>query len=219
MAVGIFSMVTAEQLPVGLLTPISEQLGTSAGRTGLLVTVPGIVAAIAAPVIPVAVGKLDRRVLLVSLMALMTLASLVSVLTPDFTVLLAARVLVALVVLLPALPAGEPVRPRQLARQLRHGAVVAGAVATFLLVTGHFAAYTFVSPVLQHLSSVHTGLTGVLLLGYGLAGIVGNFAAGTCAGRDVRRTVLGISLGLGAVLALFPLLGGSAIGGITLLLL
>ncbi|WP_393916123.1 MFS transporter [Halostreptopolyspora alba] len=288
--VGIFSMVTAEQLPVGLLTSVSDQLGVSAGRTGLMVTVPGVVAAIAAPTIPVAVGRLDRRVLLAALMLLMALANLVSALTPSFAVLLAARVLVgvtiggfwaiagglatrlvperhvpratalifsgvaaasvfgvplgtligdiagwrvafgalgalaalvlvALALLLPTLPAAEPVRPRQLARQLRHTTVLAGVVATFLLVTGHFAAYTFVSPVLQQLSGIPLGLISALLLGYGLAGILGNFVAGVASGRDVRRTVLTISLSLAAVLALFPVLGGTAAGGITMLML
>ncbi|RNL86228.1 MFS transporter [Halostreptopolyspora alba] len=283
-------MVTAEQLPVGLLTSVSDQLGVSAGRTGLMVTVPGVVAAIAAPTIPVAVGRLDRRVLLAALMLLMALANLVSALTPSFAVLLAARVLVgvtiggfwaiagglatrlvperhvpratalifsgvaaasvfgvplgtligdiagwrvafgalgalaalvlvALALLLPTLPAAEPVRPRQLARQLRHTTVLAGVVATFLLVTGHFAAYTFVSPVLQQLSGIPLGLISALLLGYGLAGILGNFVAGVASGRDVRRTVLTISLSLAAVLALFPVLGGTAAGGITMLML
>ncbi|MFD9632714.1 hypothetical protein [Streptomyces violascens] len=39
-AVGTFAMVTAEQLPMGLLTPIGGSLDVSEGPAGLLVTVP-----------------------------------------------------------------------------------------------------------------------------------------------------------------------------------
>ncbi|WP_028661998.1 MFS transporter [Saccharomonospora saliphila] len=289
-AVGIFAMVTAEQLPVGLLTSVGSELAVSAGTVGLTVTVPGVVAAIAAPVIPLAVGTLDRRVLLVALVALLALANLVSALASSFPVLLTARVLVgmtiggfwaiagsvatrlvpphqvarattvifsgvaaanvfgvpvgtvlgdlagwrtafavlgalsalvlvSLTLLLPRLPATEPVRGRQLLRQLRHRPVLAGVIATFLLVTGHFAAYTFVSPALQMISGIPGGAIGALLLAYGAAGIVGNFGAGIAAGRSVRRTVLAISLVLALVLVLFPVLGGTTSAGITLLVL
>jgi predicted MFS family arabinose efflux permease len=44
-----------------------------------------------------------------------------------------------------------------------------GILATFLIVTGHFAAYTFVSPVLQDLSGVSDNFVGPLLIVWGLA--------------------------------------------------
>ena len=47
-AVGTFAMVTTEFLPIGLLTAIAGDLGVSEGTAGLMVTVPGIVAAITA---------------------------------------------------------------------------------------------------------------------------------------------------------------------------
>lgn len=94
----------------------------------------------------------------------------------------------------------------------------AGVIATFLIVTGHFAAYTFVSPILQTISGIDVGLISTLLLAYGVAGIVGNFICGSAAGRDVYRTVLTISLALTASILLFPLLGASSIGGMVLLI-
>lgn len=42
-------MVTTEFLPIGLLTNIAPSLGVSTGTAGLMVTMPGIVAAVAAP--------------------------------------------------------------------------------------------------------------------------------------------------------------------------
>jgi predicted MFS family arabinose efflux permease len=106
-----------------------------------------------------------------------------------------------------------------LVAQLRNPAVAIGIVVTVLVVTGHFAAYTFVSPILQHLAGLPSALVGPLLLGYGAAGIVGNFVAGTVVARRLRRTVLGIALVLALVLALYPVIGTGRAGGIALLLL
>ncbi|MFI1331678.1 hypothetical protein ACH4U7_16350 [Streptomyces sp. NPDC020845] len=41
---GIFSLMTSELLPVGLLTPVGSALHVSEGTAGLMVTVPGLVA-------------------------------------------------------------------------------------------------------------------------------------------------------------------------------
>lgn len=289
-AVGTFLLVTAEQLPVGLLTPVGADLGVTDGVAGLMVTVPGIVAAVAAPSVPMLVGRLNRRVLLGALMALMTVANAVSALAPTYPVLLASRVLVgvaiggfwavagglamrlvpqrgvpratavifggvaaanvlgvpigtllgglagwraafwalgglaagvtvALFSLLPRLVADRPVRPGALLAQLRGPAVATGILVTLLVVTGHFAAYTFVSPVLQDRAGVPAAFVGPLLLGFGAAGIVGNFVAGAAVARRLHRTVLGIVLALALVLASYPLLGATAVGGTVLLLL
>src|ERR1700712_6104687 len=55
---------TTEFLPVGILRYISEDLGVSEGAAGLMVTAPGLLAAFAAPIVTVAVGKFDRRIVL-----------------------------------------------------------------------------------------------------------------------------------------------------------
>ncbi|MCP1327371.1 MFS transporter, partial [Halomonas sp. 707D4] len=91
---GIFLLVTAEQLPIGLLSQIAREMGVSEGAAGLMVTVPGVVAAFAAPLLPVAVGRMDRRVMLTALMVAMTVGSVLSALASSFVALLAARVLI-----------------------------------------------------------------------------------------------------------------------------
>lgn len=254
-----------------------------------MVTVPSIVAAVAAPVVPTLVGRLDRRLLLLGLMALMTLANVASALAPNFTVLVASRVLVGvaiggfwavagglavrlvsqthvprataiifggvsaanvfgvpigtviggltgwriafaslsalalvtlvgLLVVLPPLAASQAMSLRLLARQLRNPGVRVGILATFLLVTGHFAAYTFVSPALQRLSGIDARLVGPLLFGFGIAGMVGNFAAGAALGRRAHRTVQVITLALAVAMPLFLLLGRGTIGVVVLLI-
>ncbi|MFE5853042.1 hypothetical protein ACFQ61_07455 [Streptomyces sp. NPDC056500] len=50
-ALGTFLLVTAEQLPIHLLTSMGSALSVSEGTAGLMVTVPSIVAALAAPLL------------------------------------------------------------------------------------------------------------------------------------------------------------------------
>ncbi|MFB4266603.1 MFS transporter [Nonomuraea sp. GTA35] len=286
--VATFLVVTAEQLPIGLLTSVGSALSVSEGTAGLMVTLPSLVAAVAAPVVPVLVGRMDRRLLLIGLVALTALAGLASALAPTYPLLLAARAvvgvaiggfwavagglavrlvpaahvpratavifggvgaanvlgvpigavigelagwrvafgalggvglvaLVALLAVLPPLTAAQPVALRHLAEQLRNPGVRAGVVATFLVVIGHFAAYTYVSPVLQDLSGIGAQLVGPLLFAFGLAGIAGNFVAGAAVARRPHRTVLVIVAALALTVLLFPLVGTGPAGGIVLL--
>lgn len=98
LTVGIFTIVTTEILPIGLLNPIAADFGVPAGTAGWTMTVPGFVAAVAAPVVTVATGRLDRRLMLVVLMVLLAGAGFLAAAAPTFAVLLAARFLVGLVI-------------------------------------------------------------------------------------------------------------------------
>lgn len=97
-ALGIFTIVTTEILPIGMLTRLSDDFGVSDGRAGLLMTLPGVLAALCAPLVTVAVGRLDRRIVLVALMALLVGANLLTACAPAFWVVLIARALVGLVI-------------------------------------------------------------------------------------------------------------------------
>ncbi|MFJ8207914.1 MFS transporter [Streptomyces sp. NPDC096033] len=123
---------------------------------------------------------------------------------------LGALTLATLLLLLPALPPAAPVTFAELPALLRADAGVrTGVSVTFLVVTGQFAAYTFVRPILRDVSGVDAGLVSTLLLGYGLAGVAGNFLAGP---RDPRRTLLTVSAALTAVLTLIAVLPGAVAG-------
>ncbi|WP_423179432.1 MFS transporter [Stenotrophomonas sp. CASM110] len=95
-AVGLatFSVVTTEMLPVGLLTPIAEDLGASTGTAGLMISLPALMAAVFAPLAVIAAGGIDRRRILCALLGLLLVANLASALAPGIGWLLAARVLV-----------------------------------------------------------------------------------------------------------------------------
>ena len=48
-AVGTFAMVSTEFMPIGLLTDIARGLNVSDGTAGLMITMPGVLAAFAGP--------------------------------------------------------------------------------------------------------------------------------------------------------------------------
>lgn len=95
-AVATFVMVTSEFLPIGLLTAMSRDLAVSQGRIGLAVTVPGAIAAVAAPALTVLSGRLDRRLLMLGLTVLVIASNLAVALAPNLAVLLIGRVLLGL---------------------------------------------------------------------------------------------------------------------------
>ncbi|MGW0433365.1 MFS transporter [Micromonospora sp. NPDC003197] len=273
---GIFSLMTSELLPVGLLTPVGTDLDVSDGTAGLMVTVPGLVAAASAPLVTVATGRVDRRLVLIGLVGLVGLANLAAAFATSFTLVLATRFLIGisvggfwsiaggiamrlvperhvpratalifggvetasvlgvptgtfvgdlsgwrtafaavgllglvallcLVFLLPGLPPERTLTLADLPRVFRANAALrAGIAMTFLIITGHFIAYTFVRPIL-HGRGVEDSRTSLLLLVFGVAGICGNFIAGALAARHLRRTVIGIGLVMTVAMALLAL--------------
>ncbi|WP_308282428.1 MFS transporter [Streptomyces lichenis] len=141
-----------------------------------------------------------------------------------FTVTAVLGGLVALVLrrALPPLPAERAVRLGGAPRLLREPGPRTALLVVALLVTGHFAAYTYVRPVLEQTRGVGAGAIGALLLVYGVAGVAGNFAAGRAAARSPRVTLLVLSGLLALTVPLLPPLGaallvvwGLAYGGVS----
>jgi predicted MFS family arabinose efflux permease len=97
-ATGIFVIVTAEILPIGLLTSIGSTFGVSDGIAGLTMTLPGVLAAVSAPTVTVAVGRLDRRVLLCGLILLLAAANVAAATATSYPVMVASRALVGVVI-------------------------------------------------------------------------------------------------------------------------
>ncbi|WP_370948593.1 MFS transporter [Amycolatopsis sp. cg5] len=95
---GIFSIVTTEILPIGLLTPIGVTFGISPGTAGLMMTMPGLLAAVAAPAVTVATGRLDRRVMLCALLLVLAAADFLAAIAPAYWAMTVSRVLVGLVI-------------------------------------------------------------------------------------------------------------------------
>lgn len=120
---------------------------------------------------------------------------------------------------LPALPTAHSIKLNQFAQQLGNRAVQLGLVITFLLVAGHFMAYTFVHPLMQTVSGFKAEWIGLLLFIYGAAGITGNFLAGLVVARQTGLVIIVIAAGLTASIAGFALIGGNQMSGTIMLVL
>ena len=94
--IGAFALVTTEFLPVGLLPQMAAELRVTEGLAGLLVTVPGIVAAISALAVTVGVGRADRRHVLWALMGVMVISNLLVTFATSFWPILMGRSLLGI---------------------------------------------------------------------------------------------------------------------------
>ena len=289
-ALGTFTLVTNEFLPVGLLVDMHRELHVSEGVAGLTLTVPGCVAAIASPALTIGAGRMDRRRLLLIMTALFIGSDLLSASASTFAAMLAGRFLLGLgiggfwaigstlgprlvgdrdgaratatifsgvaiasvigvptgaligglagwrvaflasgalgvlalvtqSILLPPLGIDRPVTWRQLSSVARGRNARAGLVTTLLLVIGQFAAYAYVGPFLAHKTGASSSLISLLLLVYGAAGIISNFAIGAALKSHLRLTVIGLIVAVMVSAAAMPVLGLWTPGAFVVLLI
>ncbi|MET9882666.1 MFS transporter [Streptomyces sp. NPDC006430] len=280
LALGVFSFVTTETLPIGLLPSIAQGTSVSLGTAGFLVTGFAAVAAVTAGPLTALTGRVDRKWLLVALMVLYIAGNLMAAVVSSYPLLLTARLVVALahgvfwsiavsvavrlvperhavratsvvlggislasvagtplgtavgqsagwhaafvcvgllgilvlgasLLFMPALPARGSGNLTVLLRVLRHRALRVAVAVTALIMSGHFLAFTYVAPYLQEVAGVRPSLVSALLLVFGVAGLVGNFAAGAVVGRALRTSLIG-STGLLAVVLVVMYAGGGS---------
>ncbi|WP_218191729.1 MFS transporter [Pseudomonas sp. B28(2017)] len=96
--IGAFALVTTEFLPVGLLPQIARELAITEGQTGLMVTLPGLLAAVTAPLALLWARSIDRRKVLCALLALLAVSNLAVALSSNLWVLLLGRALLGIAV-------------------------------------------------------------------------------------------------------------------------
>jgi predicted MFS family arabinose efflux permease len=121
-AIGAFAFVTTEFLPVGLLPRVAADLDVSPGTAGLMVTVPGVIAALSAPGLMLVAGRMDRRRVFLLLTAMLLASNLISAFAPDFLVMLAGRALLGAALggfwTLATAASGRLVQPRDSAKAM-----------------------------------------------------------------------------------------------------
>jgi predicted MFS family arabinose efflux permease len=266
--VGAFALVTTEFLPVGLLPQIATELGVTEGQAGLMVTTPGVLAAISAPLTIAFAGRFDRRRVLISLLSLLVISNVIVALATNFYLLMFGRVLLgigvggfwtiggslgprlrlgnegaratsliysgvslgtvagvpagallgnlmgwrvafgfaaaisiavvaALIFLLPTIKAQQSAGLRHVPEVLRVRKVQVGLAACVLIFIGQFAAYTYITPFLIDVTRIPAATLSVFLLGYGIAGFLGNLFAGWAVGRNQALTLIGTALLIG----------------------
>jgi predicted MFS family arabinose efflux permease len=77
-----------------------------------------------------------------------------------------------------------------------------GLVVAALLFFAHFGAYTFITPFLMDDAGLASATVSALLLGFGVAGLIGNFATGAAVARALPVTLASVGLVLAGSVAL-----------------
>ncbi|MDT0343993.1 MFS transporter [Streptomyces litchfieldiae] len=95
---GIFAIVTTEILPIGLLTSIGSGFTVSDGMAGLMMTMPGFLAAVSAPLVTVAAARVDRRVVLCAFILLLAAANFLAAAASSYWLVLISRILVGITI-------------------------------------------------------------------------------------------------------------------------
>ncbi|MBU4611744.1 MFS transporter [Achromobacter sp. GG226] len=278
LAFGVFGLVTAEFLPVSLLTPMALELGVSNGLVGQAITATAVVAALAGPLLILGAGRLDRQKIVWVLMGMLILSSILSAYATSLAVLLVARALlgfalgsywsmmaalalrlvpsaqvpraislifmgvsvatvfaaplgaylgdlwgwratflaasaigaVALVLqvmTLPKLPPNAAPGLASLKITASRRSVLIGLGATLLVVSGHFAGFTFIRPFLELVPRMDVATVSLVLLAFGLGGFLGNVAGGAIAARSPAWAVASAAFLIGGVALVLSLIG------------
>lgn len=115
--------------------------------------------------------------------------------------------LIGQLVALPSLPPTANPNLRVLGELLTRPGVRMALLAVLLLISGHFAGFTYIRPLMENVAQLSVGAISAILLGYGIGGFFGNFVGGYIAGRSERHAIV-FGGTLIAVLAASLLLAG-----------
>lgn len=159
MMLGVFGLVTAEFLPISLLTPMAADLHITESLAGQAISTTAVLAFVASLLVSSVTRALDRRHVLMGLSGLLIVSNLLVAYAPGFLALLLGRMLLgaalggfwamSTAIVMRLMP--EPLIPRGLS----------------IMVSGVAAATIFAAPVGSYLGSV-IGWRQVFLLAAGL---------------------------------------------------
>lgn len=111
-----------------------------------------------------------------------------------------------IIALLPAVPTPQAIGLRRRLAPLGDGRVAMVLLTTLLVLTGPFTVYTYISLSYDRATGGSGTSLAILLLGFGVGALVGNFGAGSFVDRLGSRTVLSFVVAVAAVnFALMPL--------------
>lgn len=95
---GAFTIVTTEFLAIGMLSEVANGLHVSDGTAGLMITVPGLVAAVTAPMLIIFARRVDRKIFLLALIVDLVVSNVIASLAQNFATMLVARLLLGVAV-------------------------------------------------------------------------------------------------------------------------
>ncbi|MBB6633189.1 MFS transporter [Cohnella thailandensis] len=135
LAIASFVVGTVELVIAGIIDMIAQDLNVSVGTAGQLITVYSLVFAFGSPILITLTSKVERRKLLTAAMLVFFAGNLISILSPNFTVLLISRIILAascsIVVVLSIVMASSIVAPESRGRAI--GIIFMGISASLVL--------------------------------------------------------------------------------------
>jgi predicted MFS family arabinose efflux permease len=265
LALGVFSLVTAEFLPASLLTPIAADFRISEGAAGQTVSATAIFALLSSLFVTAVIRNLDRRTLMLGFTILLLISNLIAAFAFNFPMLLIGRVLlgaalggfwtmsaaltmrlvpeesvpralsiifssvsaatifaaplgiymghlygwravflmaaglsvvtlIAQAATLPRMPSLGSARLGTLVEVLRRHGVAVGMLCAMLVFTGHFAFFTYLRPFLEFTTGAGVAMISGVLLGFGVANLIGTMLSGFMLERSLRVTLASMPL-------------------------
>jgi DHA1 family purine ribonucleoside efflux pump-like MFS transporter len=91
---------------------------------------------------------------------------------------------------IPSLPPKDNPNLKILFQLLGRTHVRVALVAVILIISGHFAGFTYIRPLLEDVTQLSVSAISAVLLGYGIGGFFGNFAGGFIAERSERNAII-----------------------------
>jgi predicted MFS family arabinose efflux permease len=98
--------------------------------------------------------------------------------------------LAAQVLAIPKLPPKDNPNLRVLFQLLGRNNVRVALLAVLFVVSGHFAGFTYIRPLMEEVTHLSVSSISTVLLGYGIGGFFGNFAGGFIAERSERYAIV-----------------------------
>ncbi|MDQ7730701.1 MFS transporter [Halomonas sp. SpR8] len=98
--------------------------------------------------------------------------------------------LVAQLFAIPAMPPKDNPSSRTLFHLLKRTQVRVVLLAVVLMISGHFAGFTYIRPLLEEVAQLSVSAISAVLLGFGIGGFFGNFAGAFIAERSERNAIL-----------------------------
>ena len=108
----------------------------------------------------------------------------------EFLGLLSFIVCILILLFVPKIPDQAPLASGFFKKVLQHSTLNRLFILTALIISSHFAAFTFIEPFLSQIAHLESGQITLLLLVFGFAGLMGNILAGKLIDRHLHTIIL-----------------------------
>ncbi|TYL46555.1 MFS transporter [Marinomonas sp. IMCC 4694] len=98
MSLCVFTLIASEFMPVSLLTPIASDLHITEGMAGQGIAISGAFAVLTSLLLPMLIGSMDRKKLMLILTVLMGVSGSIVALAPNYPVYMLGRALIGVVI-------------------------------------------------------------------------------------------------------------------------